>query len=311
MSELSITHTHEDGTLIDGTARNDGTAAILKANRWRWGRTIGAWFVPQSRDRFAKMHTINATAEQLRAAGFTVTIDIDDNPRPVAVAEADKAAQLNARADALTHKAERRTAEAEAAWQANDAAFNALPEGGEPIKIGHHSERRHRAAIDKADRTMGRAVAAHEDAKTAEQRAKIAAAANDRRNNPVTVANRIAKLEADVRRARRALDALDGRRTDENADRWDALHTRRTLVLKRDTDALEYWQAVRAAQIEAGTAGNYSRETITPGDLVRDRWDSWHKVVKANAKSVTVEGPFGTHTLDYHKLTDHRQTTAA
>ena len=31
---LSITHTHEAGTIIEGTAKGDGSAAILKANRW-------------------------------------------------------------------------------------------------------------------------------------------------------------------------------------------------------------------------------------------------------------------------------------
>jgi len=29
---LTITHTHAEGTLIDGTDRGDGTAEILKAN---------------------------------------------------------------------------------------------------------------------------------------------------------------------------------------------------------------------------------------------------------------------------------------
>ncbi|NYI42913.1 DUF3560 domain-containing protein [Demequina lutea] len=309
MSELSITHTHEAGTLIDGTSGGDASVAILKANRWRWGRTIGAWFIPQSRDRFAKIHTINTTARQLRELGYTVTIDIDDNPRPVAQAEADKAAQLTARAEALANKAQRRTAQAEAAWQANTAAFNSLPEGGEPIKIGHHSERRHRAAIDRADRTMGRAVAAHEDAKEAEGRARIAAAANDRRNNPTTIGNRIAKLEADIRRWQRRLDDIDGRRTEDNADRWDATHHRLTQLLARDSDAVTYWQAVRAAQIEAGTIGNYSAATIKPGDAVADRRGDWARVVKVNAKSVTINGPFGTYRLNFHELSGHRPTT--
>ena len=39
---LTITHTPEAGTLIEGTSRGDGTAEILKASGWRWGRSIGA-----------------------------------------------------------------------------------------------------------------------------------------------------------------------------------------------------------------------------------------------------------------------------
>ena len=42
MTALTIPHTHESGTLIDGTTRGDGTADALKATGWRWGRSIGA-----------------------------------------------------------------------------------------------------------------------------------------------------------------------------------------------------------------------------------------------------------------------------
>jgi len=51
MSALTITHTHADGTLIDGTTKGDGTAGILKARGWRWWRDRGTWYVPRSRDR--------------------------------------------------------------------------------------------------------------------------------------------------------------------------------------------------------------------------------------------------------------------
>lgn len=44
--------------------------------------------------------------------------------------------------------AESRERKAESARRASDAVL--LPPGGEPIKIGHHSEKRHRAAIRKA-----------------------------------------------------------------------------------------------------------------------------------------------------------------
>ena len=75
---LTITHTPEAGTLIEGTSRGDGTAEILKANGWRWGRSIGAWYVPQSRDRLPKWWTINRAATALRDAGHEVTIEADE-----------------------------------------------------------------------------------------------------------------------------------------------------------------------------------------------------------------------------------------
>ena len=93
MSELTITHTRADGTLIDGTSRGDGTGDVLKAHGWRWSRHLGSWYVPQSRDRTVKTRLIDATAAQLRATGFTVTVDIDDQARPTADVVADQDAR--------------------------------------------------------------------------------------------------------------------------------------------------------------------------------------------------------------------------
>lgn len=63
---LTITHTHIAGTLIEGLSRGDGTGEVLKACGWRWGRSIGAWFVPQSRDRLPKAHVIQRTTSAPR-----------------------------------------------------------------------------------------------------------------------------------------------------------------------------------------------------------------------------------------------------
>lgn len=167
MSALTITHTHAEGTLIDGTSRGDGSAEILKAQRWRWSRNLGSWYIPQSRDRRAKLPQINATATALRAAGFTVELDIDDTYRPTACVEADKIARQAARVDALDAKADRKAGTAEAAWAADQAAHDALPEGGEPIKVGHHSETRHRRAVEKSWNALSKAVAAEREAATA------------------------------------------------------------------------------------------------------------------------------------------------
>ena len=90
MNALTITHTHAEGTLIDGTSKGDGTADVLKANGWRWGRSISAWFIPQSRDRLPKLGTIERTTTALHAAGFTVTTSLDSNHRPTAEVEAGK-----------------------------------------------------------------------------------------------------------------------------------------------------------------------------------------------------------------------------
>lgn len=37
---FTITHTHEAGTLIVGSSRNDGSAEVLRATSWRWSSKI-------------------------------------------------------------------------------------------------------------------------------------------------------------------------------------------------------------------------------------------------------------------------------
>ena len=205
---LTITHTHEAGTIIDGTAKGDGSAEILKANRWRWGRSIGAWFVPNSRDRLPQDHVITRTAAALEAAGFELApLEIDRTSRSTAEVEAAKIARQADRVDALDAKADRKTANAETAWEKHERDVARLPEGGEPIKVGHHSEGRHRSAINKAHNSMRRSIDAHNDAEEAARRAEAAAATTDARYNPVTVANRIEKIGADIRRYERQIIA--------------------------------------------------------------------------------------------------------
>ncbi|WP_137725646.1 DUF3560 domain-containing protein [Prescottella subtropica] len=315
MSALTITHTHADGALIDGTARGDGTAPILKANRWRWSRNLGSWYIQNSRDRHAKLHQINATAEQLRAAGFTVEIEIDDTYSQVADVEADKIARQQGRVDALDAKADRKADAAAAAWAADKAATAALPEGGEPVKVGHHSEGRHRRAIEKSWNALGKAVHAERDAATARGRADAAAKTTDHRYAPVTVARRIDKLAAELRRLERTRDGYTrtlytnsqtGQKYVETHAPADGAHRDRVLAeIDHTADELAYWQGVRAGQIDAGTVSPYSRDVVAVGDQVR-YVGTWHEIRRVNAKSVTIGSIVGGSWTDRIPYTEIR-----
>ena len=109
---------------------------------------------------------------------------IDDTYRSAADVEATTAARQEERATRLAASAERKSTAAEAADAAARRAHEALPPMGEPIKVGHHSEGRHRSAIARADASMRRSIDADEDAKRAQERAAIAAAAADQHNAP-------------------------------------------------------------------------------------------------------------------------------
>ncbi len=121
---IEITHTAAEGTLVHGTARGDGTNTILKAAGFRWFRTLGVWGIAGSRDRQPNRYKIERAAESLRAAGHTVTVDVDDTHRPTAEAEADRAHRQAQRADALAAKADRKAAAASAAWESEQRAVD-------------------------------------------------------------------------------------------------------------------------------------------------------------------------------------------
>lgn len=308
---LTITHTHPEGTLIDGTAKGDGTADILKTHRWRWGRSIGAWYIPHSRDKTAAHHRIETTATALRTAGFTVTIDINNTPRTTAEVEADKTARAQDRAEALTAKAERKAAAAEAADEAQRRALEQVPPGGEPIKVGHHSEARHRRSIARAHNALGRSVEADREAAAAAQRAKTASAATDARYAPSTVANRIDRLEAEDRKIARHLNGYTAQRgtpySEEVPPATGAFRERWTAEAARVADELNYWIGVRADQVATGEATDYSRETINPGDYVTaGRSGGWWRVKRVNPKTVTLEAHGCSIKAPYGTITGHR-----
>ncbi|TCL77889.1 MULTISPECIES: DUF3560 domain-containing protein [unclassified Rathayibacter] len=310
---LTITHTPEAGTLIEGTSRGDGTAEILKASGWRWGRSIGAWYVPQSRDRLPKWSTINGAAAALRAAGHEVTVEADESFRSAAEVEGAKIERQAARVDALDAKADRRAAQADDADEAARRALRRLPEGGELIKIGHHSENRHRAAITKADAAFGRSVEADREATRARARADVAARTTEARYLPRTVARRIDRLDTDLRLLTRRIEGgshnFGGGHIETTAPatgaRLDRLRTERAQ-LENERD---YWSTVREAQAAAGAITIHSRDTIAKGDAIEHKF-GWSTVTRVNPKTVTValdwNGGTRPYSVAYADIQGHR-----
>ncbi len=290
MTEQNITlrHTHQAGTLAEGTSRGDGTASILKVHRFRWSRTLDAWYLPRSRDTFADTPRITATADALRDAGHPVTVSIDDVPRDIAAVETDQAHRST--------DAERRHAVADAHRDRSDR-YLARFAGGQPILIGHHSETGARNAQRKGHDAMRRAIDATEDASRTDDRAAAAAAHTARRYNQVTIAHRIERLEADARKIDRALnghtrtlytDPRTGQKQVETtAPAPGADRDRLTVRLEHLRDQVAYWHRIRTVQVEDGQAADYTKNDIRAGQWVRIR-RQWREVIRANTKTVSV-----------------------
>ena len=80
MSDITITHTHAEGTLIEGSRKGDGVWEVLKGlgANWRYFRSLGQIGLGQSRDKAAKTWAIDRASEALRKAGHEVTVSVDD-----------------------------------------------------------------------------------------------------------------------------------------------------------------------------------------------------------------------------------------
>ena len=320
-TSLTITHTHAEGTLIEGTSRGDGSADVLKAvsgrgGAWRWSRNLGSWYVQRSRDTRAKTALINATKAALEKAGFTVTVDIDDTYRTTEDAETAAVARQEQRAEALEAKADRKAAAAQSAWANEQHAHSLLPPMGQPILVGHHSEARHRKAIERADTATRKAIDATDAAETAASRAAAAAGTTGFRYAPAVIRRRIERLNADLRRLERTRDGhtrtvfVDGRgvkHVETIVPAGGAYRDRVLADITHTQDQITYWTRQLEQAAQAGAAV-WDAATIVPGDLVH-LWGEWTPVAKVNTKTVRVAGYGGL--LPFDKITRVRTADGA
>ena len=283
MSTLTISHCPAEGTVLHGTTRADNIGPVLRAQRttWRWSRAVDAWILTGSRDRLPRRSVIEATAVALRAAGHNVAVEYSDDRRDVAEREAEKTARAEDRAERLTARAEDRTAESDQAWEASRAAVAGIPMG-QPILVGHHSERRHRAALARSDRHARASVEIEKKAKRDTERAAAAESTQRHRHNLATTLRRIERLEADLRRVERNLQRGPYATDEQHARDMERLTPMRDQL----AEELVYWRAEVAAAETAG-AKVWSREDFAKGDGVHHR-SGLSRVLRVNAKSVTV-----------------------
>ncbi|MFC6883523.1 DUF3560 domain-containing protein [Actinomadura yumaensis] len=279
---IEIVHTRAEGTLVYGTHKGDGTAIILGArNRggcgFRWSRNLGLWYLPHSRDKSARMSVINETQQRLERAEYRVAVKIDnDERRSFADAEAERSQLAEDRADRYAGYGSTAAARSTAAHERSNAAVDGIP-AGQPILVGHYSERRHRRAIERSHAAMRRSIEEAGKAEYWADRAAGAAKRQTRRESVPTTLRRIDELEAQRRRHER--DLRDAR-TPEH----------RTEINRRIADVdeqLDYWREhVKKAQ-EKGVKV-WGPEDFAKGDFAQYRRGTWYEVVRVNKKSLTI-----------------------
>lgn len=315
---LTLAHTHQEGTTLDGTARGDGSGEVLKTRpgmtRWKWSRNIGEagrWYIPRSRDRQADRYGIDKTAEALRAAGFTVDVTIDNAARATGDVVDDARDRAGERAQRLEARAERRGAESDTHHTAARRIYGGYPMG-QPILVGHHSENRHRRDLERAHRHDQRSWEAAAQARYAARRAEAARQAASGREARSTVANRIDKAASDVARDLRTLHGwwnrwgqinVEYRPVDPDSEYGHDL----TARIAQNTDVRLYWSEVLAAM----PGRDLDLSTIVKGDLIEVGNRGAFVVARVNRKTFSVYSGFNEgHTMTYRKeeVTAHRPT---
>ncbi|WP_394277249.1 DUF3560 domain-containing protein [Luteococcus sp.] len=295
MSELTITHTSEDGTLIAGTSKGDGSAEVLKMHGWRWSSACG-WYIRGSRGHQPRRAVIEGTVRGLQAAGFSVAVDLDTTPQDPAEAERQRRERAAERAEHLNDRAARAEREA----QSRESSAKRIADGiplGQPILVGHHSEGRHRRDIARMNSNHEKAFELRQKADGL-RHAAAAAEANSAPVGKVTLGNRIEKLAADLRAQERSLAKVG-----DPTSRAAQVYRERAEQLRA---RLDYEQGEWDRRVAAGEFIAYGPDSVRVGDAVKvsGRWES---VVKVNKASCSVSTGYSwTDRVAWHKITGHR-----
>lgn len=152
---------------------------------------------------------------------------------------------------------EKARARSDAAYQSARDAVAGIP-FSQPILIGHHSERGHRAALRRHDARMRRAIEEHNTAEYHARRVAAAAHTADPNHTPAFCQRRITDAEAEIRDCeRRIARTHDPDRLDlYGSEGADGYRQRIGRVLDEAREKLAYW----CAQLDAA-GGCDSRAT--------------------------------------------------
>lgn len=271
---ILIEHTHEHGTTLTGSSKGDGVLEIVTDYGFTWRHYAGI-HIRGSRDTWSWRHRINEAADALRAAGHEVTVDIDDTWRPAAVREQERGERAEARQERLSEWAGNASARSAAARAAADRIGDGIPMG-QPILLGHHSQRRAERDRDRMIAGTRKAIAESDKANDLAARADGSARNEAAKHNPRAIMRRIETLETEVRRF--------GRRRDEAGQVGRA---RYTAMIDRHEEEIAYLRGKLDAHAESGAFVAWGPDNIAKGDEVKVM-GRWFPVLRVNKKSVTV-----------------------
>jgi hypothetical protein len=176
-SLLTVIHRYEpDAALhwLEFEGKPDAeTRSRLKAEKWRFIRGAMQW----------------------RKAGLLTTIPDLPGYR---VEEGGQVDYAEERAEHYEARAEKAAGRAATARRAADRIADMIPMG-QPILVGHHSERRHRRDLDRIHNNMRKTIEEGKKAERLQDRAEASLAQRDRKHSPGAIARRLEGLRKDYK----------------------------------------------------------------------------------------------------------------
>lgn len=174
--------------------------------------------------------------------------------------------------------ADNAAARSDAAYKRGHDIADRIPLG-QPILVGHHSERRALRDAERIDSAMGTSIREGEKAAHWDNRAKAATNWEKFRNNPGVTLRRIQKKEADLR-------AVERRLNDESNKQYPDYIQEQERQRAELIEELDYWREV-IAEAERNGFKVWGTADFTKGDFALYQ-GAWYEVLRVNAKSLTI-----------------------
>lgn len=294
---ITIRHTHAEGTILSGSVKGDGVYELVKPHGFRYSSLVGI-YIRASRDKDAQRWRIDAAAKALRDNGFDVTVEIDDQWRPAAERETDRAGRADERADRLDGRAVAAAKRRDARQDAARRTLDAIPMG-QPMLVDHYSYAADRRRRDRAWSNMDTALEEDRYARRLAGRAEAARGNEDAKHGSRAILRRIERLEADLRGWQRALESSTNGEHRQRAQRQ----------IDRISEDLAHQRAKVDDRTARGEFVPWAPEHFARGDLVcLTKFGLWYQVTRVNRKSVSVANDgFWPSTIAYHAIGGRRR----
>jgi phospholipid N-methyltransferase len=242
---------------------DQATIDLLKKEGWRWSGYRKQWHTNR---RFAKPPT---------------GIEYEDG------GECDYSSE---RPERLRNAAARAESRSEVAYERSNALVQDIPLG-QPVLVGHHSQRAHEKTLERARNAMNQSVEEQKKSEWLEQKAASSARHQSHKEQPDVIARRIKRLKGEITSIKN-----DRQRSIERVI-WDVRN--KSITTEEAKEKIAKIKVARqdiVEQIEAEIKENEDRLqeagglvadhlTIEVGDVIMGRWQGRSQVEKINKRN--------------------------